>query len=330
MPDRMTPANTPSAIGNPPVVCLLGPTASGKTAATLALAEQFPLEIISLDSALVYRGMDIGTAKPSAEEQARVPHHLIDIIDPADSYSAAQFVRDASDLIGEIRARGRMPLIAGGTMLYYKALTQGLNDLPQADAAVRAQLDAEAAAHGWPALHAELAAVDPVTAARLPANDAQRIQRALEVFRLTGTPMSTLLSRPAAAGSSTFPGQASADMLVIALEPSDRSVLHTRIAARFDAMLAAGLLDEVLALRARGDLYLGLPSMRCVGYRQAWEFLDGACDAATMRERGIAATRQLCKRQLTWLRSTPERQAIDCLAPDYVAQVAELVARAWD
>ena len=321
----MTPANTPHSL---PVICLLGPTASGKTAATLALADRFPLEIISLDSALVYRGMDIGTAKPSAEEQARVPHHLIDIIDPADSYSAAQFVRDANDLIAAIRARGHMPLIAGGTMLYYKALTQGLNDLPQADAAVRAQLDAEAAAHGWPALHAELAAVDPVTAARLPPNDAQRIQRALEVFRLTGVPMSTLLSRPAAAGSNTFPGQAPADMRVIALEPSDRSVLHTRIATRFDTMLAAGLLDEVLALRARGDLHLGLPSMRCVGYRQAWEFLDGACDAATMRERGIAATRQLCKRQLTWLRSTPERQTIDCLAPDYVAQIAALVARA--
>ncbi|TMS56536.1 tRNA (adenosine(37)-N6)-dimethylallyltransferase MiaA [Imbroritus primus] len=313
----------------PPVVCLLGPTASGKPAATLALAERFPLEIISLDSALVYRGMDIGTAKPSAEEQARVPHHLIDIIDPADSYSAAQFVRDAHDLITAIRRRGRMPLIAGGTMLYYKALTQGLNDLPHADAAVRAQLDADAAARGWPALHAELAAVDPVTAARLPANDAQRIQRALEIFRLTGVPMSTLLKRPPAADSSTFPGQAPDDMLVIALEPSDRSVLHERIAARFDAMLAAGLLDEVLALRARGDLHLGLPSMRCVGYRQAWEFLDGACDAATMRERGIAATRQLCKRQLTWLRSTPERRTIDCLAADYVAQVAALVDQAW-
>lgn len=316
-------------VAAPPVVCLLGPTASGKTAATLALADRFPLEIISLDSALVYRGMDIGTAKPSAEEQARVPHHLIDIIDPADSYSAAQFVRDANDLIAAIRNRGRMPLIAGGTMLYYKALTQGLNDLPQADATVRAQLDADAAARGWPALHAELAAVDPVTAARLPANDAQRIQRALEVFRLTGVPMSTLLSRPAAADSSTFPGQAPADMLVIALEPSDRSVLHHRIAARFDAMLAAGLLDEVLALRARGDLHLGLPSMRCVGYRQVWEFLDGSCDAPTMRERALAATRQLCKRQLTWLRSTPERQTIDCLAPDYVAQVAALVERVW-
>lgn len=308
-----------------PVVCLLGPTASGKTAAALALAERFPLEIISLDSALVYRDMDIGTAKPTAEERARVPHHLIDIIDPAESYSAAQFVRDAQVLIGEIRARGRMPLIAGGTMLYYKALTQGLNDLPQADAEIRAALDAEAAERGWPALHAELAVADPVTAARLHATDAQRIQRALEVFRLTGLPMSTLLSRSQSVSGNTFPGQAPDDMLVIALEPSDRSVLHARIEARFDAMLSHGLIDEVQALRARGDLHLGLPSMRCVGYRQTWEYLDGMYDAATMRERGIAATRQLCKRQLTWLRSTPERVSIDCLAPDYVEQVAAQV-----
>jgi len=306
----------------PPIVCLLGPTASGKTAAALALAERAPIEIISLDSALVYREMDIGTAKPSRAELNAVPHHLIDIVDPADSYSAAQFVADAERLIEAIRARGRMPLIVGGTMLYYKALTQGLNDLPQADAAVRAELDALAAERGWPALHAMLAQVDPVTAARLAPNDAQRIQRALEIHRLTGQPMSALLAREAAAR--TFTGSADARFRVIALEPSDRAVLHARIETRFDAMLAQGLIDEVKQLRARGDLHPGLPSIRCVGYRQAWEYLDGACDYATMRERGIVATRQLCKRQITWLRSTPERLTVDCLADDYVQQVAEL------
>ena len=305
-----------------PIVCLLGPTASGKTAAALALAARAPIEIISMDSALVYREMDIGTAKPSAAELAAVPHHLIDIIDPADSYSAAQFVADTNALIEAIRARGREPLIVGGTMLYYKALTQGLNDLPQADPEVRAELDHLAAERGWPALHAMLAEVDPVTAARLAPNDAQRIQRALEIHRLTGRPMSALLARQADAR--TFDGEAGGRFRAIALEPSDRAVLHARIEARFDAMLAGGLLDEVERLRARGDLHPGLPSIRCVGYRQAWEYLDGLCDFATMRERGIAATRQLCKRQLTWLRSTPERLVVDCLAPDYVEQVAKL------
>lgn len=305
-----------------PIVCLLGPTASGKTAAALALAARAPVEIISMDSALVYREMDIGTAKPSAAELAAVPHHLIDIIDPADSYSAAQFVADSNALIEAIRTRGREPLIVGGTMLYYKALTQGLNDLPQADPRVRAELDQLAAERGWPALHAMLAEVDPVTAARLAPNDAQRIQRALEIHRLTGRPMSALLARQADAR--TFDGEPGARFRAIALEPSDRAVLHARIEARFDAMLAGGLLDEVERLRARGDLHPGLPSIRCVGYRQVWEYLDGLCDFATMRERGIAATRQLCKRQLTWLRSTPERLVVDCLAPDYVEQVARL------
>ncbi|MCA7084046.1 tRNA (adenosine(37)-N6)-dimethylallyltransferase MiaA [Cupriavidus sp. DB3] len=305
-----------------PIVCLLGPTASGKTVAALALAARAPIEIISMDSALVYREMDIGTAKPSAAELAAVPHHLIDIIDPADSYSAAQFVADTNALIDAIRARGREPLIVGGTMLYYKALTQGLNDLPQADPQVRAELDKLAEQRGWPALHAMLAEVDPVTAARLAPNDAQRIQRALEIHRLTGRPMSALLARQADAR--TFDGAAGARFRAIALEPSDRAVLHARIEARFDAMLAGGLLDEVERLRARGDLHPGLPSIRCVGYRQVWEYLDGLCDFATMRERGIAATRQLCKRQLTWLRSTPERLVVDCLAPDYVEQVARL------
>ncbi|UXC36565.1 tRNA (adenosine(37)-N6)-dimethylallyltransferase MiaA [Cupriavidus gilardii] len=305
-----------------PIVCLLGPTASGKTAAALALAARAPIEIISMDSALVYREMDVGTAKPSAAELAAVPHHLIDIIDPADSYSAAQFVADTNALVESIRARGRAPLIVGGTMLYYKALTQGLNDLPQADPQVRAELDRLAEERGWPALHAMLAQVDPVTAARLAPNDSQRIQRALEIHRLTGQPMSALLAREADAR--TFDGQAGSRFRAIALEPSDRAVLHARIEARFDAMLGGGLLDEVERLRSRGDLHPGLPSIRCVGYRQVWEYLDGHCDFATMRERGIAATRQLCKRQLTWLRSTPERLVVDCLAPDYVDQVARL------
>ncbi|USE80689.1 tRNA (adenosine(37)-N6)-dimethylallyltransferase MiaA [Cupriavidus gilardii] len=305
-----------------PIVCLLGPTASGKTAAALALAARAPIEIISMDSALVYREMDVGTAKPSAAELAAVPHHLIDIIDPADSYSAAQFVADTNALVESIRARGREPLIVGGTMLYYKALTQGLNDLPQADPQVRAELDRLAEERGWPALHAMLAQVDPVTAARLARNDSHRIQRALEIHRLTGQPMSALLAREADAR--TFDGQAGSRFRAIALEPSDRAVLHARIEARFDAMLGGGLLDEVERLRSRGDLHPGLPSIRCVGYRQVWEYLDGHCDFATMRERGIAATRQLCKRQLTWLRSTPERLVVDCLAPDYVDQVARL------
>ncbi|UDM51056.1 tRNA (adenosine(37)-N6)-dimethylallyltransferase MiaA [Cupriavidus sp. MP-37] len=307
---------------HPPVVCLLGPTASGKTAAALALAADAPVEIISLDSALVYREMDIGTAKPTRDELAVAPHHLIDIIDPADSYSAAQFVGDAERLIAQIRARGHVPLIVGGTMLYYKALTQGLNDLPQADAALRAELDQLAAERGWPALHAMLAEVDPVTAARLAPNDAQRIQRALEIHRLSGQPMSALLARQAE--GRTFAGAADQRYRVIALEPSDRLALHARIARRYDAMLAHGFIEEVERLRARGDLHPGLPSIRCVGYRQVWEYLDGDADFATMRERGIAATRQLCKRQLTWLRSTPERLVVDCLAADYVDQVRRL------
>ncbi|MBB3012432.1 tRNA (adenosine(37)-N6)-dimethylallyltransferase MiaA [Cupriavidus alkaliphilus] len=307
---------------HPPVVCLLGPTASGKTAAALALAADAPVEIISLDSALVYREMDIGTAKPTRDELAVAPHHLIDIIDPAESYSAAQFVGDAERLIAQIRSRGHVPLIVGGTMLYYKALTQGLNDLPQADAALRAELDQLAAERGWPALHAMLAEVDPVTAARLAPNDAQRIQRALEIHRLSGQPMSALLARQAE--GRTFAGAADQRYRVIALEPSDRLALHARIASRYDAMLAHGFIEEVERLRARGDLHPGLPSIRCVGYRQVWEYLDGEADFATMHERGIAATRQLCKRQLTWLRSTPERLVVDCLAADYVDQVRRL------
>ncbi|BBP95312.1 tRNA dimethylallyltransferase [Burkholderia sp. SFA1] len=305
-----------------PVACLLGPTASGKTAAALAFAARHPVEIVSVDSALVYREMDIGTAKPSAEERAAAPHHLIDIIDPADSYSAAQFRADALRLVGEIVARGNVPLLVGGTMLYYKALTQGLNDLPSADADVRAALDADAARDGWPALHARLAEVDPQTAARLAPNDSQRIQRALEVFMLSGKPMSALLAAPRIQDRET-PYR----FVPVALEPSDRAVLHKRIEARFDAMLAHGFIDEVRALRARGDLDLSMPSMRCVGYRQAWEYLDGACGYDEMRDKGIFATRQLCKRQLTWLRAMPERVVVDCCAGDATERVVEAVER---
>jgi tRNA dimethylallyltransferase len=307
-----------------PIACLLGPTASGKTAAALAFAARANVEIVSVDSALVYREMDIGTAKPSAEERAVAPHHLIDIVDPVDAYSAADFRADALRLVGEIVERGNVPLLVGGTMLYYKALTQGLNDLPAADADVRAALDADAAREGWPALHARLAAVDPVTAARLAPNDSQRIQRALEVFMLTGQPMSALLAAPARAHDAASRYR----FVPIALEPSDRSVLHARIAQRFDAMLAHGFIDEVKALRARGDLHPGLPSMRCVGYRQAWEYLDGETDYDTMRDKGVFATRQLCKRQLTWLRAMPERVVIDCCASDATEQAVWAIERA--
>ncbi|WP_126285242.1 tRNA (adenosine(37)-N6)-dimethylallyltransferase MiaA [Burkholderia stagnalis] len=308
------------------IACLLGPTASGKTAAALALAARRPIEIVSVDSALVYRDMDIGTAKPSRDERAAAPHHLIDIIDPADAYSAAEFRADALRLIGEIAARGRTPLLAGGTMLYYKALTQGLSDLPTADPAVRAELDADAARDGWPALHARLAQVDPETAARLAPNDSQRIQRALEVFMLSGRPMSALLAAP----PRTDDAAARYRFVPVALEPSDRAVLHTRIAQRFDAMLDAGFIDEVERLRRRDDLHPGLPSMRCVGYRQAWEFLDGITDYPTMRDKGICATRQLCKRQITWLRAMPERIVVDCVAADAAERAVDALERVID
>ena len=296
----------------------MGPTASGKTAAALMVARHIPAEIISVDSALVYRGMDIGTAKPSAEERATVPHHLIDILDPCDAYSVMQFRSEALALVAEIQSRGKLPLLVGGTMLYFKGLQDGLDVLPPGDPEVRRGLDADAARLGMPAMHARLAQIDPVTAARLPPNDSQRIQRALEIHALTGAPMSALL---ALREKTVLPFR----LLSIALEPSVRAVLHERIARRFDAMLAAGpdgtLLEEVARLRARGDLTPALPSMRSVGYRQAWSYLDGEIDLATLRETGIAATRQLAKRQLTWLRSMSERVVIDCLAPDAADQV---------
>ncbi|GGB99101.1 tRNA (adenosine(37)-N6)-dimethylallyltransferase MiaA [Pseudoduganella buxea] len=299
----------------PRAVAIMGPTASGKTAAALAIAARIPSEIISVDSALVYRGMDIGTAKPSRAELAAVPHHLIDILDPLDSYSVAQFRLDTLRLVADIVGRGKLPLLVGGTMLYFKGLADGLDDLPGADPALRAALEDEAAKVGWPAMHARLATLDPATAARLKPNDAQRIQRALEIIELAGRPMSELLAQreheelPFALQS-------------FALEPSDRAVLHERIARRFDQMLEGdALLDEVEQLRRRGDLHPGLPSMRCVGYRQAWEYLDGHIDYKAMRETGIIATRQLAKRQLTWLRSMPERIVIDCLQADATAQI---------
>ncbi len=297
---------------HPPAIFLMGPTASGKTALAVSMVEHFPLEIISVDSALVYRGMDIGTAKPDATTLARAPHHLLDIRDPNETYSAAAFCDDALRLMADIVARGKVPLLVGGTMLYFRALLQGLDDLPRADAALRQKLEGEAAERGWPALHAELAQVDPATAARLAPNDSQRIGRALEVFQLTGTPMSMLLDK----ARSVLPYR----VLQLALIPPDRAVLHQRIAARFDMMLADGLLDEVESLRRSHALKPDLPAMRAVGYRQAWVYLDGEIDGRELREQGIAATRQLAKRQLTWLRSWPGAVELDCLADDLEAQ----------
>lgn len=307
----------------PMAVAIMGPTASGKTAAALAIARERPVEIISVDSALVYREMDIGTAKPSAEELASVPHHLIDILDPLESYSVAQFRADAIRLVAEITARGKLPLLVGGTMMYYKGLTDGLDDLPTADAGVRAAIEEEAARIGWPAMHAKLRAVDPVTAARLAPNDAQRINRALEIHALSGKPMSELLARRE---KTDLPF----DLLSFALEPSERSVLHQRIALRFDQMLGErddeGLVAEVARLRARGDLSPQLPSIRCVGYRQTWDYLDGKIDRATLRETGIVATRQLAKRQITWLRAMPQRIVLDCLGGDPAPAMLEHLA----
>ena len=304
---------------DPAAILLIGPTASGKSALAMALASRFPIEIVSVDSAQIYRGMNIGTAKPSAAERAAVPHHLIDIIDPTESYSAARFSADALSLMKGITERGRVPLLVGGTMLYFKALREGLSELPESDAQVRAQIDAEAAERGWPALHAELAKVDARTAARLKPTDAQRIERALEVFRLSGKPMSALLSRQKQE-------RPPFGLIEIGLSPVDRGELHRRIEARFDAMLRSGLVEELRSLRKRYALRAGLPSMRCVGYRQAWQFLEGEIDRDELRNRGIFATRQLAKRQLTWLRSMPGVRALDSLAPGIEASVRDLIS----
>lgn len=277
-----------------PIICLMGPTASGKTDLAIRLCQYLNTEVISVDSALVYKGMDIGSAKPNAEELALAPHRLIDLIDPADSYSAADFRRDALDNIAQLHSQGKIPLLVGGTMMYFKALLEGLSPLPNADQAIRAELEQEAQLKGWPALHQELTQVDPVAAAKINENDSQRINRALEVYRLTGKPMSELQK----VKSEPLPF----DVLQFAIAPSDRAVLHQRIEKRFKIMLDMGFEKEVLALYTRKDLHPDLPSIRCVGYRQMWDYLAGEDDYDEMVFKGIAATRQLAKRQLTWLR----------------------------
>ncbi len=304
-------------------IALIGPTASGKTGLAVALAQAFNGEVISMDSALVYRGMDIGTAKPSMDERAGVPHHLIDLIEPTESYSAARFRADALNAAADILARDRLPIFTGGTMLYFKALRDGLDDLPKADPLLRAGIEADAAARGWPALYADLAQVDAPTAARLSPTDAQRIGRALEVFRITGTPLSQLFKRtPIGAARLPF------ELCSIALEPSDRARLHERIARRFEAMLAAGLVDEVRTLRERHPgLSAAMPSMRCVGYRQVWHMQDGRLPKAELRDRGIFATRQLAKRQITWQRSFSNLERIDCLADNSARQATAVTQR---
>ncbi len=301
-------------------IFLMGPTASGKSAIALELAARFPLEIINVDSASVYRGMDIGTAKPDAETLRRVPHHLLDCIEPTEAYSAARFRDEALQVMHGMARRGRVPLLVGGTMLYFKALQQGLDDLPSADPAVRAELDQEALEQGWPAMHAALSRVDPVSAARLQPGDSQRVQRALEVYRVTGIPLSQY-------HGSESRQPLDARVLALGLLPSDRSVLHRRIAERFDAMLEAGLEAELRTLRQRHALNPELPAMRAVGYRQMWQFLEGQIDRAMLREKGIIATRQLAKRQMTWMRSWPALQTFDALAPGVVGEIEREIAR---
>jgi len=304
----------------PPAILLMGPTASGKTAVAMALADRFPVELISVDSAQVFRDMDVGTAKPDRNTLARYPHRLIDLISPEESYSAARFRADALAAMAHITAAGKVPLLVGGTMLYFRALLHGLADLPQADAALRGEIDAEAAAEGWPAMHAKLAIFDPSTAARLHPTDSQRLQRALEIYRLTGRPMSELL----AASEQQKPPY---DLLSIGMLPSERAVLHQRIARRFDEMLLAGLDAEVTILRQKYRLHLNLPSMRCVGYRQTWEAQEGIIPQKELRDRGIFATRQLAKRQITWLTNSFEAENYNCLDPALGDKIAARVAR---
>lgn len=307
----------------PTVICLTGPTAAGKSASTLALAQRWDVEIIVMDSATIYQGMDIGTAKPSAAEQAAVPHHLLDIRDPAESYSAASFVHDTESLIDQIHARQRHVLICGGTLLYYKALREGLSQLPESTPEVRAALDAEALIKGWPTLHQELLAIDPPTATRLAPNDSQRIQRALEIYRVSGQTMSSWLK-----DNPPQPLQ-QRSYATISLEPTERQLLSPRISQRYQQMIDQGLVAEVERLFARADLHVGLPSIRSVGYRQLWDYLEGemALDAAI--ERAVIATRQLAKRQMTWLRSMPDRERVDCMDPKRADAVVDLVAKHW-
>ena len=302
----------------PPAIFLMGPTASGKTNVAVELVQHLPVEIISVDSALVYRDMDIGTAKPDATTLARAPHHLIDIITPTEAYSAAAFRHDALRLMADITSRKEIPLLVGGTMLYFKALREGLSELPQSDPTVRAALDAEIARHGIKHLHQQLAAVDAETAARLKPTDTQRIQRAMEIYRITGKTMSSLLTQQQGA---ELPYR----IIPIALVPSDRAQLHARIAQRFNSMLAQGLVDELRMLRGKYRLHRDMTSMRCVGYRQAWQFIEGEIDNVQLMETGIAATRQLAKRQLTWLRSMPDNIELDCLAPDLARKVLDTI-----
>ncbi|MBL0209021.1 tRNA (adenosine(37)-N6)-dimethylallyltransferase MiaA [Propionivibrio sp.] len=305
----------------PPAILLMGPTASGKTAVAMALAQRFPVELISVDSAQVFRDMNIGTAKPDAETLKAFPHRLIDLIRPDEAYSAARFRVDALAAMADVTARGNVPLLVGGTMLYFKALLEGLAELPQASPEIRASIDAQAAVRGWPAMHAELALLDPETASRLHPSDAQRIQRALEIVRVSGRSMSTLIAE----GRNQRPPYA---FLSLGLLPSRRSVLHERIADRFDAMLKAGLEEEVAMLRAKYRLHAVMPSMRCVGYRQIWEVLDGVAPRLEMRDRGIYATRQLAKRQITWLSNTLRPECFDCLEENVVARIVGRVATA--
>lgn len=315
----MTEAETVDPASLPPAVCLMGPTASGKTGLALELAARLPLEIVSVDSALVYRGLDIGTAKPPPDVRRRFPHHLVDILDPAEAYSAAAFRRDALAAMDEIRGRGKVPLLTGGTMLYFRALEQGLSPLPDARPDIRRRLAERLETEGLAALHRELQACDPEAAGRIHPNDPQRILRALEVFEAAGRPMSELIAERAGAAS---PWR----WLKFALLPADRGILHSRIAERFDAMLRSGLVDEVARLRSRGDLHARLPSMRAVGYRQAWEYLEGRLDEAGLRERGVAATRQLAKRQLTWLRAEDDLHILDMVNYD-AGSVSDRIGR---
>ena len=305
----------------PPAIFLLGPTASGKTALAMHLADKFPVEIISIDSALVYRDMNIGTAKPDAATLQKYPHHLVNLIAPTDSYSAARFRHDALRVMSQISARKKIPLLVGGTMLYVKALLEGLSTLPDADPSVRSAITARAAQLGWPGMHIELARIDPSTAARIKPNDAQRIQRALEVYQLTGTPLSSLQTRSASTADFSYAA------LKIGLNAEQRLVLHERIATRFDSMLADGLIDEMKSLRLRYPLTAEMPSMRCVGYRQCWEFLDGKTDKKLLREKGVFATRQLAKRQLTWLRAMPDVETMELASADLPDRLVERVGR---
>jgi len=300
-------------------VCITGPTASGKTDLALALAERFPLEIVSMDSAMVYRGLDIGTAKPKPDVRAAVPHHLVDIIEPTESYSAGRFAQEATRAIAEIRARGRLPLLVGGTLLYLRALRDGLSVLPRADVAIRAELDRDAAAHGWQELHDRLRRVDPDAAARIAPADRQRIQRALEVHALTGQSISSLQQAGRLARHS--------GVLVLALVPENRADLAARIEQRFDAMVARGFVAEVERLRARGDLHPDLPSMRAVGYRQLWSHLDGRYGWEEARGKAIVATRQYAKRQLTWLRGDPNCEVWPALAGGLVERCLERLSK---